>query len=175
MVRTKDTGIYKTTVELCKVRYDQMAKNISVRLLSLNDLVHAEARYHTKCRSSFENPVPQNATPGRPVSSEKLRCFEKACAKLEEDTELYTITEFHELMREFGKEEVYTVRMTVEKLKSRYGSSVEFILAKISISTKSFSLHVQNVIRMILNSFKPGSKHVTPLSVVQNSWCWTQV
>ena len=130
MVRTKDTGIYKTTVELCKVRDDQMAKNISVRLLSLNDLVHAEARYHTKCRSSFENPVPQNATPGRPVSSEKLRCFEKACAKLEEDTELYTITEFHELMKEFGQEEVYTVRMTVEKLKSRYGSSVEFINRK---------------------------------------------
>ena len=78
----------------------------------------------------FENPVPQNATPGRPVSSEKLRRFEKACAKLEEDTELYTITEFHELMKEFGQEEVYTVRMTVEKLKSRYGSSLEFINRK---------------------------------------------
>ena len=70
-----------------------------------------EARYHVGCRSSFENPIAKNTTPGRPVSSEKQTCFEKACGKLEEDIELYTISDFHEMMREFG-EEVYSVKMT---------------------------------------------------------------
>lgn len=126
MVRTKDTATYHTTVELCKVREDSMSQNMLVRLLSINDLVHAEARYHTKCRSSFENPVPQKSTPGRPVSSEKVRCFDEACLKLEEESELYTVPEFYEIMKEYG-DEVYTMKMTREKLKSRYGSSLEFI------------------------------------------------
>ena len=103
-----------------------MAKNLSVRLLSLNDLVHAEARYHTRCRSSFENPEPKNTKAGRPISGDKMACFKKACDKIEEDLELYTIPEFVQLMQEYG-DEVYTVKMTTDKLTERYGSSFDLI------------------------------------------------
>ena len=63
--------------------------------------------------------------PGRPVSSEKLRCFEEACKKMENDSELYTISEFHKMMKEFG-DETYTAKMSQEKLKNKYGNSITF-------------------------------------------------
>ena len=39
------------------VREDNYAKNIERQLLGISDFVAAEARYHSACRSSFENPL----------------------------------------------------------------------------------------------------------------------
>ena len=62
------------------------------------EIVAAEARYHVLCRTNFENPLPKFETKGRPTSTQKLILFEKACESLEDDIELYTVAEFHNLM-----------------------------------------------------------------------------
>ena len=105
-------------IEMYKMRDDKLAKTVYARLMSVSDLVAAEARHHVACQSIFENPIPKNATSGRPVSTEKFKCFEEACVKLEDDVELYTVTEFHELMESLGKD-TYTVKMAHEKLKQK--------------------------------------------------------
>lgn len=87
-VRTKATGIYSTTLEICKTRDDEIAKTIESRLLNINDLVAAETRYLVACRASFENSVPKYSTSRRPTSIEKLNLFNKACKVLEYDIEL---------------------------------------------------------------------------------------
>ena len=125
-VRTKDTAIYKQTLNICKIIKNDLAKCIELRLLSINDLVAAEARYHVTCRKNFENPFSVSA-PGRPVEHDKKENFEKACIAVENYMELYTVSEFHKPMSEIGKEsetEVYSVRMTHSKLKDRYSDAL---------------------------------------------------
>ena len=89
-VRTKSSGIYVTHV-LSQNRDDQLAKTVEARLLSLYDLVAAEARYHVACRTNFENSMPKYSTPGRPTSTEKMTLFITACKKLEDDMEQSSI------------------------------------------------------------------------------------
>ena len=66
-VRTISTNIHKQTSAIREARDDVTSKTVETRLLSVNDLVAAEARYHISCRTKFENPLPEYATPGRPV------------------------------------------------------------------------------------------------------------
>ena len=87
---------------------------------SISDLVAAERRYHTSCRSSFENPIPKYASRRRPPSSDKLTAFNTMCDKMKNECELYTIKEFQEAMQKQG-DDVYSVKMTKIKLKERYG------------------------------------------------------
>ena len=95
-------------------------------LLSANDLVAAEAKYHSSCRTSFENSQPSKSTPGRPTSEGKMISFLTMCLKLENEMDLYTLTEFHEAMKKLVKE-VYSVKMTKIKLFEKYGSSIRFV------------------------------------------------
>ena len=125
-VTTKYTKIYIKTLELCKSREDAYAKTIERRLLSVNDLVAAEARYHKSCRSTFENILPKRSSKGRPTSTRKVDAFEKTCKLLEDDMELYTVKEFQELM-ESQNEDVYSMKMTKIKLQEKYGESVQFV------------------------------------------------
>ena len=67
--------MHKNTLAICKNRDDKQAKSIVGRLLVVNELVAAEAKYHVSCRVIFEKPVPQNKTPGRPVSTENVTIF----------------------------------------------------------------------------------------------------
>ena len=46
--------------------------------------------------------------------------------KLEDDIELFSVTEFYDLMKTFG-EDVYSQKMTQIKLKEKYGSSLKLI------------------------------------------------
>ena len=48
-VRTKGTGVHKTTLELCRSRDDKIAESIYARLVNINDLLAVEARYHVRC------------------------------------------------------------------------------------------------------------------------------
>ena len=87
----------------------------------------AEARYHVTCRKNFENPFSVSA-PSRPVEICK-KIFEKTC--MENDMELFTVSEFHEFMPEIGKEsetEVYSVRMTHSKLKDWYSYALALVI-----------------------------------------------
>ena len=62
IVSTTNTEIYTSTLEICRGREDNYAKNIERRLLGISDFVTAEARYHPACRSSFENPLPKKSS-----------------------------------------------------------------------------------------------------------------
>lgn len=124
-VRTISTNIHKKTLVICEARDDVTSKTVETRLLSVNDLVAAEARYHISCRTKFENPLQEYVTPGRPVSSSKTALFEKACEEMENDMNLYTVSEFHALMSK-GGDDVYTPKMVKMKLKQKYKECVKF-------------------------------------------------
>jgi hypothetical protein len=124
-VRTKSTKIHHATLNLCKERKDFLSKTIEARILNINDLVAAEARYHIFCRAKFERPVTTSSS-GRPTSTEKLTVFNAACMKLEEDIDLYTVSEFYDMMQTLG-EETYSLRMTGNKLKEKYGDSMQLL------------------------------------------------
>ena len=94
------------------------------RLLIVNDLVTTEAKYHVSSRVNFEKPVPQNKTPGRPASTEKVTMFNKACEILEEDIDLSTVFEFHNIMSSLGNN-IYMLKMTQLKLQEKYGDSMK--------------------------------------------------
>ena len=93
---------HKNTIAICKNRDDEQAKSIEERLLLVNDLVAAEAKYHVSWRVNFEKPVPQNKTPGCPVSTENVTIFNQACGILEEDVDLDTFSEFHNIRPSLG-------------------------------------------------------------------------
>ena len=115
-VRTKHTKIHNATLEICKNRDDLVAKTIESRLLNVNDLVAVEARYYVSCRTNSENPLPKFEKKGRPISTQKFAVFEKACEKLEDDIELYTVDEFHNLMSKLSND-IYSQKMAQIKLK----------------------------------------------------------
>jgi len=125
-VRTISSNIHKLTLTICKACDDEATKTVENRVINVHDLVAAEARYHIMYRRSFENPLPEYKTPGRPVSSNKTVLFEKACEVLENDMELYSVTEFHTLMSKFG-EDIYTVKMTKTKLHQKYKDSIQLV------------------------------------------------
>ena len=87
-VKTKATAIYKLTLNICKIWKGNLAKNIELRLILINELVAAEARYHITCRKKFEKPF-SVSTPGRPVERDKQENFEKACIAVENDMVWY--------------------------------------------------------------------------------------
>ena len=125
-VITKDTIIHKNTLAICKNADDKQAKSTERRLLVVNDLVAAEAKYHVLCRVNFEKPVPQHQTPARPVSTEKVMTFNKACEILEENVDLYTVSELHNMMSRL-ENNIYTLKMTQQKLQEKYGNSMKLV------------------------------------------------
>ena len=89
-VRTKDAAIYTQTLSICKIRKDDLAKCIELRLLSINDLVAAEARYHVTRRKNC-GILFSVSTPGRQVECDTQNNFEKACIAMEM---IYSSTQF---------------------------------------------------------------------------------
>ena len=63
-VQTKHIKTRKVTLDICKGRYDLVAKTIDGRYI-----VAAEARYHVVYRAKFENPVPKFENKGPPTSA----------------------------------------------------------------------------------------------------------
>eukprot|EP00794_Sanderia_malayensis_P002754 gene2754-3184_t len=86
-VRTISTSIHQLTLHICRTRDNDTARTVATRLLSVNDLVAAEARYHVSCRTNFEDPLPEYTAPGCPISSTKTIIFEDACKILENNME----------------------------------------------------------------------------------------
>ena len=122
-VRTKGSKIHTSTLEICKLRDDKLAKIIEGQLLSVSDLVAAEAKYHVACRTNFEDLLPKNQSSGCPVSTEKMSVFNNVCQTLEDDIELYTVSEFYNMMCGLGGN-TYTLKMTQVKLQEKYGYSL---------------------------------------------------
>ena len=55
-----------------------------------------------------------------------MALFNAACKILENDMELYTVAEFHSMMKELG-DDVYSTKMTQMKLKEKYGRSLKLV------------------------------------------------
>ena len=68
-----------------------------------------------------------SSSSGRPILTKKLTVFNAACIKLEENIDLYTVSEFYEMMQTFG-EEIYSLKMTQNKLKEKYGDSMQLVV-----------------------------------------------
>ena len=132
--------IHKNILAICENRDDKQAELIEGRLLVVNDLVTAEAKYHVSCRVSFEKPVPQNKTPGRPVSTEKVIIFNKACEIPDEHVDFYTASEFHNMTSSLGYN-IYTLQMTQQKLQEKYGDSMKLVTRDGKNNTYTFSLN----------------------------------
>ena len=117
-----DFGILKTAQQ----RNNKHSEVTEMMLLSISDSVAAEAKYHKSCISSFENSPSTRLTPGRPTSEEKMSVFLSMCRKFEDAMEIYTLREFHEFMSKLGTA-VYSLKMTKETLKEKYGASTRFV------------------------------------------------
>ena len=98
-----DSSILKTTLKICQQRNDKYSKVTEMRLLSVSDLVAAEAKYYKSCRSSFKNLPSSHLTPGCPTSEEKMNVFLSMCPKSEDEIDIYTLTEFHEAIAKLGR------------------------------------------------------------------------
>ena len=84
----------------------------------LLDLAAAEGRYHKKCRNTFSldsksaKSITSLDKKGRPQSIEKLENFNKLCEWLENEGELYSLSELFDKMKELAKPStnVYTTK-----------------------------------------------------------------
>ena len=96
-------------IPICQQRNDKFSMLVEMRLLSVSDLVAAEAMYQKSYRSSFEKPPASRLTSGRPISEGKMREFLSMCQKFEDEMEVFTLKEFHEAMSKLGTE-VYSLK-----------------------------------------------------------------
>ena len=126
--------------------------------MGVSDLVAAEAKYHVAYRTNFENPLPKNQSSGRPVSTEKMSVSNKVCQTLENDIELYTVSEFFNMMYRLG-DDTYTLKMTQVKLQEKYGDSLRLV----SREGKSNIILLDRVIGIISEKWYKDKK--TDLSV----------
>ena len=95
IVSTINTKIYTSTLEICRGREDNYFKNIERRLLGISDFVA-----HSACRPSFENPLPKKSSKGRPLTTDKIAALESMCSILEDEMELFTLSEFQAKVEE---------------------------------------------------------------------------
>lgn len=70
--------------------------------------------------------MPQNKTPGRSVSTEKMTLFDKACGILEKDVDSYIVFRFQNVMSSL-KNNIYTLKMMQQKLQEKYGHSMKLV------------------------------------------------
>ena len=125
IVCTINTKIDTSTLEICRGREDNYAKNIERQLLGISDFVAAETRYHSACRSSFENPLLKKSSKGCPILTDKIAPFESMCSSLEDEMELFTLSEFQAKMEE-QHEKACSTLMTIKKLQEKYKEEINF-------------------------------------------------
>ena len=120
-------------VEQCKLRNDDWAENVLVRLSCTNDLVADDGIYHKKCLTRFllNWPSPESSSKQRerPADDSMKQWFNMLCLWIEVDSdgELYTIQELHEKMYEMTRgESVYSTKWLKTKLIERYNDSIYF-------------------------------------------------
>ena len=126
IVSTINTKIYTSTLEICRGRENNYAKNIERRLLGISNFVATEAWYHSACRSSFESPLPKKSLKSCPISTDKIAAFESICIILEDEIELFTLSEFQAKMEE-QQENVYSPLMMKKEWQEKYWEEINFL------------------------------------------------
>jgi len=103
-----------TILEACGHRLDDWSLQVSGRLETCNDLVAEEAVYHRHCFTNFmtrcRNPKAQTAEAVSRDKTDSEQCiderkiddFHKLCTWQERSSDLYSISELHEIMTELA-------------------------------------------------------------------------
>ena len=122
--------IYSNTVQCAKERKDDWGQAVLAQLETCNDLVAAEAVYHSSCMADFKlNKVENSGVRGRPRNCGMTDSFEKICDWLENsaDSEVYAIQDLYDKMLEGNDGITYTLKSFREKLKAKYKGHVYFV------------------------------------------------
>jgi len=117
---TKDSSVvhtlelHSTILEACGHRLDVWSLRVSGQLESCNDLVAEEAVYHRHCFTNImtrcQNRKAQTAEAvicdktdsEQCIDERKIAAFHKLCTWLERSSNLYLISEVHEIMTELA-------------------------------------------------------------------------
>lgn len=93
----------------CDDRNDDWGERVKARLLSVSDLVAAEARYHRNCFRDFSRTATCQGYVGRPKSTER-DSFLRLCEYIETSDECqYTVKEIQDIMKRISsQEDTYT-------------------------------------------------------------------
>ena len=120
-------------IKFAKDRNDDLGQAVLARLERCNDLVAAEAVYHSSCMANFKlNKGGSGGTRGRPRNVCMTKAFENVCHWLENSAESevhHAIQELYGKMVEDNDSVAYTLKRFREKLKARYKEHVYFVNA----------------------------------------------
>ena len=119
----KNTVLKNCDDRISKDCNDSWAIEIKGRVHDCVDFVATEARYHQNCRalfSSWRQLKPSNAL-GRPANVAVKSAFEKACDVLETEAEIYTVSEFAEMVKRFSpSNEIFSHKHLIKLLQDKY-------------------------------------------------------
>ena len=124
--------IHATLIKFAKEKNDDWGQAVLARLETCNDLVAAEAVYHSSCMANFKlNKGGSGGTRGRPRNVSMTKAFENVCDWLENsaESEVHAIQELYDKMVEDNDGVAYTLKSFREKLKARYKEHVYFLNA----------------------------------------------
>ena len=158
--RVETIPFIKTLTELCESRDDKWAEEVSVRLAGCSDLVAEEAIYHTSCMNRFRLWVPSENQRGRPVDQSMMENFKRICIWLEEegDSELYTIQEILEKMKELaGDTPCYSIKHLRRKLTEYYKEHIFFA----KLPGKSDLVCFRDMASFLLNKLRKMEKQTS--------------
>ena len=111
---------------------DNWSEDVKRKVLSCNDLVHAEARYQDDCRKLFTNPKHNEASllrlAGSPRKEIEQDNFIRFCEWWKGEEDSFSVVELHKKkMKELAKSnEVYSLKCFQQKLIYKYKGLIYF-------------------------------------------------
>ena len=124
--RCETLTMKETILARCNERADNWGNDVHYRLQDCIDLVANEAVYHLNCyRIFFLHRDTPKSTPQR--QSEQQENFEKLCLWLDEQVELFTLTDLYDRMcASVDRDKVYSIKWFRMKLKEKYKETIFF-------------------------------------------------
>lgn len=122
----------QTILQKCEMRGDSWSEDVCRRLTDCIDLVASEAVYHKECRLKFftdKNVEAPSTARKCPIGKQPQRYeyFEKLCLWLDEQVDLFTVSELYSKMQTISDGgEIYTRKWFRTKLEERYGDTIFF-------------------------------------------------
>ena len=119
-----------TLIQYAKETNDDLGQAVLARLETCNNLVAAEAVYHSSCMTNFKlNKGENSGVKGRPRNVSMTEAFENVCDWLENSAEcvIHAIQELYNNIVEASGGAAYTLKSFREKLKDRYKEHVYFV------------------------------------------------
>ena len=122
--RCETLTMKETILARCNERADNWGNDVHYRLQDCIDLVANEAVYHLNCyRIFFLHRDTPKSTPQR--QSEQQENFEKLCLWLDEQVELFTLTDLYDRMcASVDRDKVYSIKWFRMKLKEEYKETI---------------------------------------------------